>query len=111
MLDGKLSRDYLPRRFTRWAQYAAFEHWTAHVCRGFAVASVLAEQGIAIDGRRFSGRNETNRFYLLHESRRAESDVAGRYLAELLQQGFAEGQAAPGITVVYLPCKAPAAAP
>lgn len=109
MLDGKVSRDNLPRRFTRWAQHAAFGYWTAHVCRGFAIASVLAEQGIAIDGRRFVGRDETNCFYLLRESRRAECDAAGRCFADLLQRGFAEGQTAPGVTVDYRRCNMPAA--
>lgn len=98
MLDGKVSRDYLPRRFTRWAQQAAFEYWLAHVCRGSA-----------IDGRRFVGRDETNCFYLLRESRRAECDAAGRCFADLLQRGFAEGRTAPGVTVAYRRCKAPAA--
>ena len=109
MLDGKVSRDYLPRRFTRWAQHAAFEDWTAYLSRGFAVASALAESGTAIDGRRFAGRDEINRFYLVHESQRATCDAAGRRFADLLQRGFVEGQTAPGVTIEYRPCTASAA--
>ena len=73
LLDGKPLREYVPRLFTRWTVIQAYNHWTRLYWH---------------DGR-------------LRIDNPAACDAAGREFVARLQASYAEGQTAPGVTIIY----------
>ena len=73
--DGKPLREYLPRLLTRWSVAQAYDHWTDLFWQ---------------DGR-----------FRIDDP--AACDAAGREFIALLQASYAEGAAAPGVTITYRP--------
>lgn len=71
--DGKPLREYVPRLFTRWTVIQAYKHWTRLYWH---------------DGR-------------LRIDNPAACDAAGREFVARLQASYAEGQTAPGVTIIY----------
>lgn len=107
-IDGKRDYGWPTRLFPRWAVSASFKQWLRFVCRGCALRYALGEEGAVADLSRFTAETEQSSFVLLRESERAACDRAGEELALLLKASFSEGETAPGVEVIYHPCRIPA---
>lgn len=94
LVDGRASRVWIERWFTRWAVLDAYRQWDDPFVRAFALPRLYP-------GMKVPAGVDPNEFVLLPGKDMESCHRAGEAFAAALQHAFGEGSTAPDVSVRY----------